>query len=280
MRRATNKKAIHYLSKTPRGGNILNLAKVLEERRHLEEQIKSIDLELNQLPGKDFYCAKNGNSFKWYESDGKVSKYIPKKKRLYAEKLAKKKYLSIRKKDLRQEIIAIDFYLRHHNVTGKMAADLLSDPAYAELLSSYFKPVDQELQEWMNASYPRNELYPERLIHKTSAGINVRSKSEVLIVMLLHMKKIPFRYECLLKLGDTEYYPDFTVKHPRTGKIYYWEHFGKMDDANYLKAAFPKLQTYSNFGIIQGINLIATFETSEYPLEVDLIEKIIDYYFG
>ena len=97
--------------------------------------------------------------------------------------------------------------------------------------------------------------------------------------MLLHMKKIPFRYECLLKLGDSAYYPDFTIKHPKTGKTYYWEHFGQMDKMDYLKGVFPKLQTYANYGIVQGINFIATFETKEYPLEVDIVEKIIDYYF-
>lgn len=262
-----------------RGGNILNLANVLEERKYLEKQIKSIDLELGQIPAKNFYCSKNENSFKWYESDGKVSKYIPKKKRFYAEKLAKRKFLLAKKTDLQQEITAIDFYLRHHNATGGKAETLLSEPGYEELLAPYFKPVDQELQEWMNSPYNHNELFLSGLIYKTNAGICVRSKSEVLIVMLLHMKKIPFRYECVLKLGDSTYYPDFTIKHPRNGKIFYWEHFGRMDDADYMKGVFPKLQTYANYGIVQGINLIATFETKEHPLEPDMVEKIIDYYF-
>ena len=257
----------------------MNLKTVLEEKKYLEEQIESIDLELSQIPDKNFYCAKNGNSYKWYESDGKISKCISKKKRAYAEELAKRKYLSLKKKDLLQEMTAIDFYLRHHNTTGKKAEDLLSEPAYAELLSPYFKPVCQEFQEWMHMPYTRSELYPETLKCKTNAGIYVRSKSEVLIVMLLHMKKIPFRYECLLKLGETAYYPDFTIKHPRTGKIYYWEHFGKMDVPSYSKNAFAKLQTYLNYGIVQGTNLIATFETADCPLEADMVEKMIDYYF-
>ena len=111
-------------------------------------------------------------------------------------------------------------------------------------------------------------------------GITVRSKSEMLIVMLLHMKKIPFRYECLLKLGDSVYYPDFTIKHPKTGKIFYWEHFGQMDKSDYLKGVFPKLHTYANYGIVQGVNLIATFETKDNPLEADMVEKIMDYYFA
>lgn len=253
---------------------------MFEEKKRLEEQVKSIDLELSRMPNKDFYCTKNGNSFKWYETDGKISKYIPKKKRAFAEKLAKKKYLAARKNDLLQEIMAIDFYLRHQNKTGEKANALLQNPAYAELLDPYFKPVDQELQEWMNSPYEHNELYSEGLIYKTNTGVFVRSKSETLIVMLLHMKKVPFRYECLLKLGDTQYYPDFTIKHPRNGKIYYWEHFGKMDVPDYMKGVFPKLQTYAAYGIVAGINLITTFETKEYPLSPDMVEKIIDYYFS
>ena len=257
----------------------MNLTKVLDEKKYLIEQMKSIDFELSQLPEKDFYCSKNGKSFKWYESDGKVSKYIPKKMRKYAEKLAKRKFLLAKKKDLRQEITAIDFYLRHHKAIGSNVERLMCGDGYKELLAPYMRPVDQELQEWMQSPYERNVAFPDGLIYKTTTGDFVRSKSEVLIVMLLHMKKIPFRYECLLKLGDFTYYPDFTIKHPITGKIYYWEHFGQMDKMDYQKGVFPKMQTYANYGIIQGINFIATFETKEYPLEVDLVEKIIDYYF-
>lgn len=257
----------------------MNLSKVLDEKKHLQQQIKTIDLELIKLPKKNFYCSKNGNSFKWYESDGKVSKYIPKKMRDYAEELAKRKFLLAKKKDLQQELTAIDFYLRHHKTTESNVKRLMSIGGYRELLSSYMKPVNQQLQEWMQSPYEHNEAFPEGLIYKTTLGYFVRSKSEVLIAMLLHMKKIPFRYECLLKLGDSAYYPDFTIKHPKTGKTYYWEHFGQMDKMDYLKGVFPKLQTYANYGIVQGINFIATFETKEYPLEVDIVEKIIDYYF-
>ena len=256
----------------------MNISNVLEEKKNLEKQIKSIDLEISQLPCKEFYCAKNGNSCKWYESDGKKSKYVPKDQRPYAERLAKKKYLSLRRKDLQQELTAINFYLRHHKETGSKAEKLLNKPAYAELLSNQFKPVNQEFQEWMNAPYESNKSFPEGLIYKTNAGINVRSKSEVMIVMFLHMRKIPFRYECALHLGDNTFYPDFTIKHPQTGKIYYWEHFGQMDNPSYYNGVYPKLLTYTSYGIVPGVNLITTFETKEQPLEISLIENVMDYY--
>ena len=100
-----------------------------------------------------------------------------------------------------------------------------------------------------------------------------------MIDTLLYLNKIPFRYECALHLGNTTIYPDFTILHPHTGKIYYWEHFGMMDDANYAKNTCFKLQTYTTHGIIPSINLITTYETKEHPLSSDFIEKIIQHYF-
>ena len=80
-------------------------------------------------------------------------------------------------------------------------------------------------------------------------------------------------------LGDCPYYPDFTIRHPQTGDIFYWEHFGMMDIPEYASNAFSKLHVFANYGIISGVNLITTFETSEYPLDLKLVEELIDHYF-
>ncbi|MFQ8777759.1 MAG: hypothetical protein ACLR78_10425 [Roseburia sp.] len=63
----------------------------------------------------------------------------------------------------------------------------------------------------------------------------MRSKSEAMIAMLLHLNAIPYRYECALSLGGVTLFPDFTIRHPVTGVLYYWEHFGLMDDPAYAK---------------------------------------------
>lgn len=107
----------------------------------------------------------------------------------------------------------------------------------------------------------------------------VRSKSEVMIDMILFQNKIPFRYEAPLQLGDTTIYPDFTIRHPHTGDTYYWEHFGLMDDPSYSKNAISKLHLYVNHGIIPSLRLITTYETKESPLSIDKIEKIVKEYF-
>ena len=106
----------------------------------------------------------------------------------------------------------------------------------------------------------------------------LRSKSESMIDMYLFTHHIPFRYECALTLGEVTLYPDFTLLRPSTGKIYYWEHHGRMDDPYYAKNVFTKMQLYNSYGIFPGIQLILTFETSESPLTFDAIEHTVSFY--
>lgn len=156
----------------------------------------------------------------------------------------------------------------------------MNNSEYQKLLSSNFKPISEELCEWEKASYLSNQKYPQQLIHKTISGKCVRSKSEAIISTILTANKIPFRYECELQLGEITIYPDFTIRHPNTGKTYYWEHFGRMDDISYSKNVPIKLQTYISHGIIPSIQLITTYETMENPLSTEMVEKIVKEYFG
>lgn len=77
-------------------------------------------------------------------------------------------------------------------------------------VKSNFTPLSQELQEWVNTPYQKNERNPENLVNKTQSGHRVRSKSEALIAMFLHKNKIPFRYECLLQINAISIFPNFT----------------------------------------------------------------------
>lgn len=254
--------------------------KILYERQKIEEQIKNMQNQLQEMPEGKLISASNGSGYKWYVSDGHCTTYLPKKERQLAEKLAYKKYLSLRLKDLLQEKTALDFYLRHHNLENyQIEQSFLNSPKYKELLAPNFTPINQELEQWMQEEYVKNEKYPGHLVHPTYSGNHVRSKSEALIDMVLYQNKIPFRYECMLELGDTVIYPDFTVRHPETGQFYYWEHFGLMDNQNYSRNVISKLQLYISYGIIPSIQLITTYETKEAVLTLDRISNIVEYYF-
>ena len=72
---------------------------------------------------------------------------------------------------------------------------------------------------------------------------------------------------------------DFTIRHPKSGRFFYWEHFGLMTSPSYSQNVFQKLNTYCQNNIIPTINLITTYETREYPLTSQTIENIIQEYF-
>ena len=244
------------------------------------EQIESIKKKINALPDGKLICSHSRNHCKWYISDGHEKTYIPKANRELAEHLAIKKYYSLRLKYLENEKTAMEFYLNHKLDNDIESEALLNDSiGYGELLSPFFKPLSSELQEWANESYERNLSYPENLIHKTGSGHIVRSKSEALIDTCLYKSKIPFRYECALRLGESTIFPDFTIRHPKTGEVYYWEHFGRADDLNYVRNTCSKLQLYMSNGIVPNIQLITTYETKKHPLNSEEIEQIIEHFF-
>ena len=252
---------------------------MLSEHEKLEQKINSIKNQLENLPPGKLVLSHNGKAYKWYQSDGPTKTYIPKKEQKLAESLAVKKYLTLSLEELEKEKRAIEAYLKHHDSTCKSEQLLTQSSEYQKLLSPYFTPLSEELTEWMNSPYEKNTLHSEHLTNKGFSGNPVRSKSEAMIDMTLYMHRIPFRYECALHLGGTTIFPDFTIRHPKTGDIYYWEHFGLMDDPSYANNAYSKLQLYNSHGIIPSIQLITTYETKEHPLSAEVVEKIVAHYF-
>ena len=156
---------------------------------------------------------------------------------------------------------------------------LTQNSEFKNLLLPYFIPLSKELSDWTTADYPHNPKHPEQLLHKGSSNNLLRSKSEAMIDMLLYTNKIPFRYECALQLGEITIYPDFTIRHPKTGQFYYWEHFGMMDHPHYSKKVSSKLDLYISNGIIPSIHLITTYETKDEPLSFEVITKLIGHHF-
>lgn len=254
--------------------------KILREKQRLEKKVKDLQLQIKELPEGKLICASNGKWRKWYISDNHKSTYLPKKERKVAEQLALKKYLSQQLENTIREKDAINLYLQNHDLDAEQKElTLVTSPELKDLLEPYFCSLSQELQQWVNEPYDKNTSHPEHLIHKTYSGNYVRSKSEALIDMFLFKNKIPFRYECPLELDSILLYPDFTIRHPTTGKLFYWEHFGLMDNLTYRKNMCSKLQLYISNGIIPNIQLITTCETQEEPLDPETVEKIVEHYF-
>ena len=254
--------------------------RMLKRRKQISDKLQHIEKRKNELPEGKLICSRVGQYYKWERSDGKNKTYIPKKDRSLAEKLAEKKYLSALQNDLNHEMYAIDLYLKQYSNYNSKVDQLLSEsPEVEKLLSPCFSPLSIELEEWKKAPYETNPKNPEHLTHKVGTNEFVRSKSEAMIAKVLRQYNVPYKYEMKLELDSISIYPDFTIRHPKTGDVYYWEHFGLLDKSDYVRNMHHKLQTFTSHNIMPGINLITTFENNETPLNFEMIEMLVSYYF-
>ena len=130
---------------------------------------------------------------------------------------------------------------------------------------------------WTRNSNPK---HPEHLTVKTVDGNYVRSKSEALIYMLLLNYSIAFRYECRLDVGGYIYYPDFTIRHPVTGEIFYWEHVGRLDKPDKVADFLQRLRIYMGNGILPDHNLILTYESEGHPLDFSIVQHKLEEFFN
>ena len=235
--------------------------------------------QIAKLPEGNLLCVRNGKYSKWMLSNGSSPITIPKSNRELAQKLALKKYYHNQIEELTHELSIIEHCISSCDKIKVKSSALLENSCFKELISSYFESYPSELNRWLTADYEHNKAHPEHLIHNCLSGHLLRSKSEVIIANALYTNKIPFRYECALYLENIIFFPDFTICHPKTMSIFYWEHFGMMDIQSYTDNAYNKLKIYGSQGIIPSINLITTFETKENPINSEKVNQIIHDYF-
>ena len=246
----------------------------------LDKQIKHVEEMLETLPPGSFICSRRGKGYKWEQYLNGEKNYIKKEKRKLAEKLAYKKFLTAMLDDLKNEKLSLEFFLRHRNTEMPEHLKLLEEsPEIQNLISPYFIPFNKGLKKWMEEPYEKYEEFSDYLKIDTYIGIKVRSKSEAFICNQLYLNKIPFRYECALHIGSETFYPDYTIRHPKTGEIYYWEHLGAIDKPEYVRRNYRKIQTYNMNGIYQTEKLILTYETESNPFNEAKAKKIIEDYF-
>ncbi len=248
-------------------------------RDYLIDKIDTIQLCLAKFPEGELYCAKNRAWSKWYvRLEGKII-YLPKEERDLAYTFADKKLLTALESDLQHDLNEVNQYLQRHQDNPQKAKKLLTAPStYSELFNR--DDLSNYLSKWARTHYDTNLSHMESKIHTAPDNLLVRSKAEAMIATLLTENQIPFRYECALQFDNQIIYPDFTLRHPKTGEFFYWEHFGKMEDPEYQKNAFDKMQLYVKNGIQPHIQLIITAETSTKPLTTHTIECRIREFFS
>ena len=144
------------------------------------------------------------------------------------------------------------------------------------LISPIILPDDVYLRKWQEKPYRHKLISDDIPVYLTMKNERVRSKSEQIIADHLNTKGIPYKYECPLYLGDIVLHPDFTIMRMSDREEIYYEHLGRMDNAKYAVDNVRKLSIYSLNGLTLGDKLFTTFETSVQPLDVRVLDDLIE----
>jgi ATP-dependent exoDNAse (exonuclease V) alpha subunit len=125
-------------------------------------------------------------------------------------------------------------------------------------------------------------FFEDYLIHRTSRGEMVRSKSEVIIADHLARSGVVYGYEQPLTINGVTKYPDFTIEDMESGVNFFWEHCGMLHVPNYRRRWEEKLAWYKSHGILPsedgggpGGHLIISRDESNGSIDSAKITRIV-----
>ena len=222
---------------------------------------------------------KHGNSFQYFwrkEKSDTNGTYLPvSTEEKTIRELAQKDYCLKFIKEAKEELRSLEKYL---NITEKSNVETVYNDMSAARKAyavPFIAPDDIYIRQWEDRAYEPGYFSPNYPEYYSVKGERVRSKAEENIANLLKMNDIPYHYEYPLILDGEERRPDFLCLNVRTKKEYLWEHFGMMDNVEYVQKNIEKINRMAANGYIHGQNCIFTFETSLLPLNTRIIQMMI-----
>lgn len=245
----------------------------------LNSIIAKLTERIESAPDGKLRVVQRENSVEYYQRlspSEKNGKYVSKTDSELIAALAQKEYdrraLACAERELKICNRMVKFY---QDGTYETTTSSMPDRIAALVTPEHMSDEDF-IKQWL--SKPAKFLQMnEKDKHFSCGNIFTRSKSEHILATDLKDFGLPFLYERGLFLPLTEkwVYPDFTLLDPETREEIYWEHFGMMDDPKYANRAIEKLNEYEINGFHLGHQLIATFESKDHPLDIELVEGIL-----
>lgn len=254
----------------------LNIGEILSDyEMELEELIEKTTQGLVNAPKGSLRIIHNKGSVQYYHICNGAT-YISKKNMDLVKSLAQAEYNKKMLSRLKKQILWTVKFL------AKCKKNDLNAPfcSAAKARQNLIEPLILNSQDyeliWRQQEYEGKGFETENGEYYTSTGLRVRSKSEIIIAETLNRLKVPFRYEFPLKMKEGFiFHPDFYCLNTHTRQEFVWEHFGLMEDHDYLERAIGKINIYAKNGWISGKNFINTMETREFPLSSKVIERIV-----
>ena len=235
----------------------------------------------NCLEGSVQITTVRGNPKCYWIKDGQRS-YLRKEDYETVKSLAQKNYYQKLLKVTEKEWKLLQGFIEQFAPESLMDVYENMSEQRKHLVDPLILPDDQFVEKWLEesraiAGLHRNS-YEKPEGFRTENGELVRSKSEMILANLYRHLHVPYVYEYPVKLEDGWVFSDFRALNVRLRKPFLHEHFGKMDDPEYARDSVVKMGRYERYGLYAGDQILYTMETSERPLNVDDVERMIRRY--
>lgn len=253
---------------------------VRERIQYLNKIIIKTSNSLKNAPEGNILISscKNNSQFFYYDKEvKKKGKYISKKNKDLIKKLVQKKYDGkILKIALKEQKLLM-------NLTNSTATNPYEDiynkiHVGCDMVTPLMVTDEECIAKWYDCQYEKMGFAENAPEYYSKKGERMRSKSETVIADHLDKEGVPYLYECPIEIDGRIFHPDFKILNVHKREIIYWEHFGIMDDNDYMNKAIKKINTYAQNGLILGENLIVTFESIRTPLDYKTVDLQIKKY--
>ena len=249
---------------------------IQHELKRCEQLYRKLKIEHKYLPQGSLAIDLNGNLYRTGRIDGKQYKVLlGDSEASLIKKLKKRRYTVKALKLLQQRIENCKQFLKNDTLYDPKSLEQQLPKQYRGLRGiNIFLDGDINVDDWVNAPYRTNPI-PIKTPNYTPNNLCTRSKSEAMIATRADDRKLLYRYDAEVILGDKAVYPDFTFLDLKRRRIIYLEHLGKVDDEKYMFRNLKKLEEYAECGIVLGDNLFITYESRNRPLSIkDIDDKL------
>lgn len=256
------------------------------EMYQLKKLAEQAEKRLKTAPQGNLRISKKKNHVEYYyRSEEQNTKnvngrYLKKNEENFAKGIAQRDYDARMLKSVTKRLKVIESFIENYKKTNLDGLYRDTNLYRRELIDSMRLSDDEFINQWQAVQYERKPFTDKEQVIITERGERVRSKSEKIIADKLYMLGIPYRYECPLVLDENiKIYPDFTILRKFGREEVYLEHFGMMDDAEYVNALIYRINTYESNGIYPGERLFFTHETSRNPLNTKVMDSMLREWF-
>ena len=231
---------------------------------------------------------KNGKVYYsefWREAGKRKSKYLGGENNPDVKAIKEKYFLRAALKKLETHISNLE---KSKNLAEPFdCAEINSElPKVYRLTTEHLKQVEGPTPEeaWYDAAMKEKVQldsfygisYENDLTHRAKDGTMVRSKSEVTISNEFADRGKPYIYEMPTHIGPFLMHPDFTFYSNRFGRVFMWEHAGKLGDSDYMASFSERMDRYIRAGYIPCVDIIFTFDTVLGDIDSEMIKAFLD----